>query len=197
MAGWSAVQGQRGCQQPSRRSASRFGPPDRKRGRKGRVIRDYRLRRPSIAEAAGTSARRPLWVMSVDFAISTSRPLTLRQRTCCLAIDRSLLGAIQAPKTGASIHALRTQRLRMGRHQTDAPERTARHSPRGRPVGPQWHLLGVAVGLAEAELGVNLAVSLHPDASGSLDYLYRSTDRLSRRGAAVKNLSHSSSLRRS
>ena len=28
-----------------------------------------------------------LWVNRVDFAMSTLRPLTLQQRTCCLAID--------------------------------------------------------------------------------------------------------------
>src|SRR5450631_3355176 len=40
---------------------------------------------------------------------------------------------IQAPKTGASNHALRTQRLRMDRHQTDAAEQAARRSARKRP----------------------------------------------------------------
>jgi transposase len=35
----------------------------------------------------------------------------------------------------------------MERHQTDAPEQAARHSPRGRPVGPQWHLLGLWSGV--------------------------------------------------
>ena len=39
-----------------------------------------------------------------------------------------------------------TERLRMERHQADAPEQTARRPPRKRPACPQWYLLGLAVG---------------------------------------------------
>src|SRR4029077_19146403 len=44
----------------------------------------------------------------------------------------------------------------MERHQTDAPEQTAWHSPRRRPACPQWHLLGLAVGRAVARPPGNL-----------------------------------------
>src|SRR4029077_5198060 len=44
----------------------------------------------------------------------------------------------------------------MERHQTDAPEQTAWHSPRRRPACPQWHLLGPAVGHAVARSAGNL-----------------------------------------
>ena len=53
-------------------------------------------------------------------------------------------------ETGASNHALRTPRDRRLRHQTHATEQTVRHSPCGRPAGPQWHLLGPAVRCALA-----------------------------------------------
>ena len=60
----------------------------------------------------------------------------------------------------------------MGRHQTDAPEQTARHSPRGRPECPQRHLLGFAVGGAVAGPAGNLRTpydllqSIRPLAAG-------------------------------
>ena len=47
----------------------------------------------------------------------------------------------------------------MERHQTDAPEQAAWHSPRGRPTRPQWHLLGVAVGRTMARSAGNLRTS--------------------------------------
>jgi hypothetical protein len=42
--------------------------------------------------------RGPQWVIRVDFAMSATGPLTLQQRTCCLAIDLLVLRMIQAPK---------------------------------------------------------------------------------------------------
>jgi len=42
-----------------------------------------------------------------------------------LRVDGPAVGVIQAPKTGASNHALPTQRLRMDRHQADAAEQAA------------------------------------------------------------------------
>jgi hypothetical protein len=73
----------------------------------------------------------------------------LRRRNWCIpdpqqsvgsaAISLNLLGATRA---GASNHALRTQRLRMDRHQTHAAEQTAWGSACKRPSRAQWHLLG-------------------------------------------------------
>ena len=60
----------------------------------------------------------------------------------------------------------------MERHQADAPEQAARHSPRGRPACPQWHLLGLAIRRAVAGSAGNLRTpydllqSLRPLAAG-------------------------------
>src|SRR5258705_10217358 len=77
--------------------------------------------RPDAAVEEGNDkcnpgGERPLRVNRVDFAMSAIGPLTLEQRTCCLAIDPLAPSMIQAPKSGAVNHALRTQRLRMERH---------------------------------------------------------------------------------
>src|SRR5262245_46074245 len=61
-----------------------------------------------------------------------------------LRVDGADRDVIQAPKTGASNHALRTHRFRMGRHQAVPAEQAAWRAACERPARPQWHLLGLA-----------------------------------------------------
>ena len=60
----------------------------------------HSLRRPSVSRIGSALCRPgiPIWANRVDFAKSAIGPLTLQQRTCCLAIHPLILGMIQVLK---------------------------------------------------------------------------------------------------
>jgi hypothetical protein len=88
-------------------------------------------------------ARLLLWVSHVDFAMSAIGPLTLQQRTFCLAIDPLVLSMIQAPK----------MEHRIMRYGTALPGQ----SPR-----PPWPALPSDVQVAEAMRAVPLPTLAQP-----------------------------------